>query len=154
MKQKKAKLIPIICFLFIAAAFSVITAGVLTENQNNPVSVDVSGRISSSDDIAIYSDPQATIACTNVDCGKVSQDSTSNQTIYIKNTGNVSKTLKMITVNCDPLFARSPLTVTWSQDGTTLEPGSIVPATLNLKMASNTGSFSDIIFNVVISGSA
>ena len=147
-------LIPIICFVFIAAAFSVITAGVLTENQNNPVSVDVSGRISSSDDIAIYSDPQATIACTNVDCGKVSQDSTSNQTIYIKNTGSVSETLKLITVNCDPLFARSPLTVTWSQDGTTLEPGSIVPATLNLKMAENTGSFSDITFNVVISGTA
>ena len=58
----------------------------------------------------------------------------------------------MITVNCDPLFACSPLTVTWSQDGTILEPGSIVPAMLNLKMAANTGSFSDIVFNVVISG--
>jgi len=44
--------------------------------------------------------------------------------------------------------------ILWSQDGTTLEPGSIVPATLKLEMAANTGSFSDIIFNVVISGSA
>ena len=129
-----------------------MAAGVLTDNQNNPISVDVCGRINSSDDIAVYSDPQATIACTNVDCGKVSKDSSSNQIIYIKNIGNVSETLKMITVNCDPLFARSPLTVTWSQEGTILEPGSIVPAMLNLKMGSNAGSFSKIIFNVVISG--
>jgi archaellum component FlaG (FlaF/FlaG flagellin family) len=152
LKFKKTRIVPLICFVFVAAALSAITAGVLTNDQSNPVSVDVCGRISSSDDIAVYSDPQATIACTNVDCGKVNPDSTSNQTIYIKNTGNVSETLKMITVNCDPLFARSPLTVTWGQDGTILEPGSIVPATLNLKMASNTGSFSEIIFNVVISG--
>jgi archaellum component FlaG (FlaF/FlaG flagellin family) len=150
--QKKAKLIPLICFVFIAIVLSVMAAGVLSDNKNNPVSVDVSGRISSSDDIAVYSDPQATIACSNVDCGKISKDSTSNQIIYIKNIGNVSETLKMITVNCDPLFARSPLTVTWSQDGTILEPGSIVPATLNLKMGSNAGSFSNIIFNVVIAG--
>ena len=129
-----------------------MAAGVLTDPQNSPESVNVCGRISSSDYIAVYSDPQATIACTNVDCGKVSPNSTSNQTIYIKNTGNVSETLKMITVNCNPLFARSPLTVTWNQDGTILEPGSIVPATFNLKMAANTGSFSDIIFNAVISG--
>jgi archaellum component FlaG (FlaF/FlaG flagellin family) len=150
---KKARIIPLVCFVFVAVVLSIMAAGVLSDHQDGPVSVDVLGRISSSSDIAVYSDPQATIACSSVDCGKISQDSTSNQIVYIKNIGNVSETLKMITVNCDPLYARSPLTVTWGEEGVSLAPGSIVPATLNLKMAGNAGSFSEIVFNVVISGS-
>ena len=58
----------------------------------------------------------------------------------------------MITINSDPLLARFPLTITWYQEGTILEPGSIVPATLNLKVGSNIESFSEMQFNVVIAG--
>ncbi len=154
MNLKRTRIISLVCLVFFAVVLSVMVSGVLTAPQNSPVSVDVIGRISSSEDIGVFLDPQATIACTNVDCGKVSHDSISSQTIYIKNTGKVTETLKMIRVNFNPLLSHSPspLTVTWSQEGISLTPGSIVPATLNLKMASDTGSFSEIVFNVVFSG--
>jgi hypothetical protein len=152
MRLPKVRLILLISFVFIAIGISAVTAGVLTAQQNIPASVNVSGKIASTVDIGVYTNPEATITCTNVDLGSLSQDSAATKIIYVKNIGNVSETLKMITVNCNPLFARSPITLTWSQEGTTLEPGSIVPATINLKVAANTGSFSDLSFDVVIAG--
>lgn len=154
MKVTREQLISLICLIFIAITLSIASSGVLTAQQNIPTKVHISGNIASTDNIGVYSNPEATIICTNLDCGNISQDSTTTETIYIKNTGNVSETLNMVTINCDPLLARSPLTITWSQEGTLLEPGSIVPATLNLKVGSNIGSFSEMIFNVVIVGTA
>jgi hypothetical protein len=154
MKLPKVRLILLISFVFIAITVSAITAGVLTAQQNILTNVNVSGKIASTVDIGVYTNPEATITCTNVDLGNLSQDSTATKIIYVKNIGNVSETLKMITVNCNPLFARSPITLAWSQEGTYLEPGSIVPATIDVKVGSNTGSFSDLSFNVVIAGIA
>lgn len=154
MKVTREQLISLICLVFIAITLSIASSGVLTAQQNIPTKVPISGNIASTDNIGVYTNPEATIICTNLDCGNISQDSTTTETIYIKNTGNVSEILKMVTINCDPLLARFPLTVTWSQEGTLLEPGSIVPATLNLKVGSNTGSFSEMSFNVVIAGTA
>ena len=152
MKLKKATLIPLIALISIAIALSAVTAGVLTAPKNIPASVNVGSKITSTIDIGVYSNPKATTTCTNVDWGNLGQGSTATKTIYIKNTGNVSETLKMITINWNPSFASSPLTLTWSQEGTTLEAGSIVPATLILKVAADTGSLSDFSFNIVISG--
>ena len=154
MKLKKAVIIPLICVVFISIAISTVMAGVLTVKQNTPASVNVIGKIASTVDLGVNKDPEAKNICANVNCSNLSQDSTSTKIIYIKNVGNESETLKMITINCDPLLACSPLTLTWNQEGTTLEPGSIVPATINLKVAPNTGSFSDISFNIVITGTA
>ena len=63
MKLKKARLILLSCFVFTA-----ITAGVLTAKQNIPTSVNVRGKIASAVDVGVYSNPEATITCTNVDC--------------------------------------------------------------------------------------
>jgi hypothetical protein len=140
MTLKKARIILLICVVFISIAISAVATGILTAKQNTPTSVNVSGKIASTVNLGVYSDPEAKITCTNFDCGNLSQDSNSTKIIYIRNIGNVSETLKMITINFDPLLACSPLTLTWNQEGTTLEPGSIVPATINLKLATSTGS--------------
>lgn len=150
MNLKREQSVSLICLVFIAIALSIASSGVLTAQQNIPTRVYISGNIASTDNIGVYSNPEATINCAILDCGNINQDSTTTETIYIKNTGNVPETLKMITVNSDPLLARFPLTITWNQEGTLLEPGSIVLATLNLKLGSNTGSFSEIRFNIVI----
>jgi hypothetical protein len=152
MKLKRAIIIPLICVVFFSLAISAVMAGILTAKQKIPTNINVTGKIASIPNLGVYLDPEAKITCATVTCGNLSQDSTSTKIIYIKNIGNVPETLKMITINCNPLLACSPLTLTWNQEGTILEPGSIVPATINLKVESNTGSFSDIGFNVVITG--
>jgi hypothetical protein len=152
MQSPNEKLISLICLLSIAIALSIASSGILTSQQNIQTRVYVLGEISITGNIAVYSNPEATINCATLDCGNINQDKTATETIYIKNTGNISETLKMITINSDPLLARFPLTLTWNQEGTILEPGSIVPATLNFIVVSNIESFSEMHFNVVIAG--
>lgn len=154
MKLKKAVLIPLIALVFIAIAISAVTAGVLIAQQNVPASGSVGGNIISTVNMGIYSDPAATTNCTNVDWGNLNSGDTATKTIYIKNTGNVSETLSMTATNWNPQSASSTLTLTWSQEGAVLAEGEVVPATLTLMVAADTGDLSDFSFNIAISGTA
>ena len=117
-ETQKTALIPLIALIFAAITLTAVTAGVLTAHQNVPTSVKVDGKIFSTIDIGVDSNPEATVNCTNVDWGSLNQGSTATKTIYIKNTGNISESLKMITINWNPSFSRSPLALTLSQEGT------------------------------------
>lgn len=151
MKFKNAALLALV---FIAIALSAVTVGVLIAQQNVPASGSVGGNITSTVNIGIYSDPEATTNCTNVDWGNLNSGDTATKTIYIKNTGNVSETLSMTAINWNPSSASSTLFLTWSQEGTSLPEGAIVPATFTLNVAADTGDLSDFSFNIVISGIA
>ncbi len=50
--------------------------------------------------------------------------------------------------------ATSSLFLTWNQESATLQVGAIVPATLTLNIAADTGDIYDFNFNIVMSGSA
>ncbi|MCL5949253.1 MAG: hypothetical protein M1490_02100 [Candidatus Bathyarchaeota archaeon] len=154
MKLKKTVLIPLIALVFIAIALSAVTAGVLIAQQSVPAAGTVGGNITSTVNIGVYSDPGATVNCTNIDWGSLNSGDTATKTVYIKNTGNVSETLSMTAINWNPSTATSTLSLTWSQEGTSLVAGEVVPATFTLNVAADTGSLSDFSFNIVISGAA
>ena len=155
MKIKKTTLIPLIALVFTAVTLSAITAGVLTTQQNVPnKGGDVGGNITSTIDISVYSDPDATINCTAIDWGSLNSGDTATKTVYIKNTGNVSETLSMTATDWTPSTAIQSLYITWNKEGAILEAGKVVPATITLKIESDTGDLSDFSFNLVISGTA
>jgi archaellum component FlaG (FlaF/FlaG flagellin family) len=154
MKIKKTALIPLIALVFIAVTLSAVTAGVLIAQQNVPNSGSVGGNITSTIDIKLYNDPDATIICTAIDWGNLNSGDTATKTIYIKNTGNVSETLSMTTTNWTPSTATQNLSFTWTQEGTLLAAGEVVPATIVLKIASDTSDLPDFSFNMIISGTA
>jgi len=60
----------------------------------------------------------------------------------------------MTTINWTPSTATQSLHLTWTQEGAVLAAGEVVPASIVLKIASDTGDLSDFSFNMVISGSA
>jgi hypothetical protein len=71
------------------------------------------------------------------------------KTIYIKNTGiGLSLTLSMATSNWNPVGSDGPITLTWNQGGTRLQPGQSVVANLTLAVSP---TITDVInFNVQI----
>ena len=154
MKIKKTALIPLIVLVFIAVTLSAVTAGVLIAQQDVPNRGSVGGNITSTIDIQVYNDPDATIICTAIDWGNLNSGDTATKTIYIKNIGNVSETLSMTTTNWTPSTATQSLYLTWTQEGAVLAAGEVVPATIVLKIASDTGDLSDFSFNMVIYGTA
>jgi uncharacterized repeat protein (TIGR01451 family) len=155
MKIKKTTLIPLIALVFTAVTLSAITAGVLTTQQNVPnKGGDVGGNITSTIDISVYSDPDATINCTAIDWGTLNSGDTATKTVFIKNTGNVSETLNMKATDWVPSTAIQSLYITWNKEGAILDTGIVMPATITLKIDSDTGDLSDFSFNLVISGTA
>jgi len=154
MKIKKTALIPLIALVFAAVTLSAITAGVLIAQQNVPNRGDLGGNITSTIDIRVYTDPDATINCTTIDWGSLNSGDTATKTIFIKNAGNVSETLSMTAIDWTPSNAIQSLYITWNKEGTILEAGKVVPATITLKIESDTGDLSDFSFNLVISGTA
>lgn len=153
MKIKRA-LIPLIVLIATAATLSAVTAGVLISQQNVPASGSVGGSIISTVNIGVYSDPQVTTNCSNIDWGNLNSGDTATKTIYIQNTGSISETLSMTATNWNPTAASSRLFLTWNQEGAAIEAGAVVPATLTLNVAADTGDLSDFSLNIVISGTA
>lgn len=155
MQLKKAAIIPLIAIVFIAIALSVVTAGVLNAQQNVPAQGHLDGSITTNTvNIGVYSDLQATTLCTNIDWGTLNSGNIATKTIYIKNTGNITETLSMTATDWNPQTATSSLFLTWNKESAALQAGAIVPATLTLNVADDTGDISDFDFNIVISGSA
>jgi hypothetical protein len=154
MKIKKTALIPLIILVFIAVTLSAVTAGVLIAQQNVPNSGSVGGNITSTIDIKVYNDLEATSICTAIDWGNLNSGDTATKTIYIKNMGNVSETLSMTATDWTPPTATQSLYLTWTQEGKPLAAGEVVPATIVLKIASDTGDLSDFSFKMIISGTA
>ncbi len=137
----------------LVAQQSVSTNGALNGNSVSSNSGAGNGNIASSVNIGVYTDAAATSNCTTLNWGNLNSGDTVSQTVYVKNTGNTAETLSMSTSSWTPSSATSSLTLTWNQQGTSVPAGSVVPATLTLTAASNTGNLTDFSFNIVISGS-
>ena len=121
---------------FTAITLTVVTSGLLTAQQSVPLS-----GIVSSVGIGVYSDSSATTTCTSFDCGNLKPGSTTTQTIYVKNTGNITETLHMTTTDWNPSTANTILTLTWDKEGSALTAGSVVATTLTLTVPEDTGSY-------------
>jgi hypothetical protein len=102
--------------------------------------------------LGIYSDSACTKTKTTLNFGTINPGSTTTQTIYIKNTGNVPETLTMTTTNWNPTNAKTSLTLTWNRQNTILPAGKSIQAILTLKAASNTISFTTFSCSTTITG--
>jgi hypothetical protein len=70
--------------------------------------------------------------------------------VYLKNTSSgLSLALNMTASNWTPASANGPITLTWNQEGTRLQPGQSVAATLTLAVSSTIVDVTN--FNVQIS---
>ena len=125
---------------------AIVTAGLISTQ-----SLPSSGTISAVN-IGVYSDSGCTQTCTSLDWGMVSPGSVVTKNVYVKNTGNVPVTLSMATSGWSPSNANSYLTVSWNRQGTQLNAGQSIAATITLTVASDTGSLNSFSFNATLTG--
>ena len=102
--------------------------------------------------LGIYSDSACTKTKTTLNFETINPGTTTTQTIYIKNTGNVREKLTMTTNNWNPTNATTSLALTWNRQNTILKAGQSIQATITLTAASNTGSLRTFSCAVTLTG--
>ena len=137
----------VIALVITAIALTVTTAAVLSANKTVPLN----GTLTTVN-LGVYSDIDCTQIALALNVGALNPGSTATQTIYIKNTGNVPETLTMTVNNWNPTNATTSLTLSWNRQNTVLTAGQIIPATLTLTAASNTGSLTTFSCDVTLTG--
>jgi uncharacterized repeat protein (TIGR02543 family) len=85
--------------------------------------------------LGIYSDSACTTPKTDISWGDLQPGSSTHQTVYIKNTGNVAATLSCTFGNWVPSGAASYITVTWDKEGAPIAPNESVAATFTLTVS-------------------
>jgi hypothetical protein len=118
------------------------------ETQPNPTQ----GTITSTENIDIYTDPQATNVCTQIDWRTLTEGTTSTHVLYLKNSGTTNKTLHLTTTDWTPTATASLMALGWDKENTTLAPGSVIAATLTLSAAQDMADVDSFSFNIVIEG--
>ena len=138
-----------VALVIIAIALSHITFSVVTTSQT----VSSAGTISTSVNLGVYSDSACTIPLSSISWGTLTPGGTTTQTIYIKNTSiDLSLTLSMTTSSWSPASANGPITITWNQQSSDLQPGASVAAILTLTVSSSISDVTSFSVNINIGG--
>jgi len=132
MEKQQIKLTVILAITLAAIAITALVSGLLTTSQRIPNSGNVKATIG----IGVYSDQACTNPLTSINWGEVQAGQSYSRTIYIKNNGNIKVQLSMATGNWTPSTAYSYLTLSWDREGTYLNAGEKINATLTLAVAS------------------
>lgn len=138
----------VVILVVAAVALSATTLAVLNVNQN----VGSNGNISTAPNIGVYADSACTTNLTSLNWGNIQAGSTTNQTIYVKNTGTGTMTLSMAISNWNPAEAGSHITLSWNKGGTILTAGQWTPAVLTLNVASDITGIRTFSNTITITG--
>jgi hypothetical protein len=102
--------------------------------------------------VGVYQDSACTQSLTALNWGILRPGTSSNKTIYVKNTGNAALTLNMTATAWNPPTASSYITLTWDRQGSLLAPGNKVTALLILSVSADVNGFTDFNCTTIISG--
>jgi len=103
--------------------------------------------------VKIYSDSACTSEVSSINWGMVEPGTTKDNTVYVKNTGNVAVTLSLSTANWNPSSASGYMKLTWNYGGQSISPGSNVQVKLTLTVFANATGVTSFSFDILISGS-
>ena len=138
-----------VALAIMAIALTLITFSVVTTSQT----VSSVGTVSTSANLGVYSNSACTIPLSSINWGTLTAGGTTAQAIYIKNTSiDLSLTLSMTTSSWSPASANGPITITWNQQNTDLQPGASVEAILTLTVSSSISNVTGFSVNINIGG--
>jgi hypothetical protein len=102
--------------------------------------------------VGVYSDSACTQNLTSISWGNVHPGESVSRTIYVKNTGTAPITLSLSMSGWNPAVANGPITIAWDREGTTLNSGQSVAATIVLSVSSGISGITDFSVNMIVSG--
>jgi len=150
MTMRKISTGAILAIAMVGIILTVTTAGLISVSQT--VSSAGSINISTSVNVNVYSDYSCTQTLTSIDWGTLTPGNSVTRTIYVKNTGSTPITLSMTKTNWSPSSADGPITLTWNKEGTTVNAGQYVAATVTLSVSSSISGITTFSVNIVITG--
>ena len=104
-------------------------------------------------EIDVYSDPECTIAMSNVVWGEIEAGGGSDVQIYVKNNGDTSVILSLSTENWSSNTAYNNLNLSWNYNGVSLQSGEVRAITLTLSVHPDCPELNSFGFDIVIIGS-
>jgi len=156
MSFRKISAVSIIVFTVMGMFLTYSTAGLLTfQNANTTVNRQLpsSGNIAAIN-VGLYLDYACTQTLNSLDWGDLAPGETIDRLIYLKNTGNTEISLSMTVENWNPSFANGPISLTWNQEGTLLNPGEVTSATLTLATDEDISGITTFSMSILIIGTA
>ena len=102
--------------------------------------------------VGLYQDSACTQTLSTIDWGNTTPASSTNRTIYVKNTGNTQVSLNMTVNAWNPSNAANYMTFTWNQEGTVLNAGNNVATLLTLTVSPSITGITNFGFNATITG--
>jgi len=102
--------------------------------------------------VGAYQDSGCTQVLSTIDWGSVVPGSSSNRTIYVKNTGNAPISLNMTVNTWSPSNAANYMNLTWNQGSTVLNVGNSVATLLVLSVSASVTGITSFSFNATITG--
>jgi hypothetical protein len=139
----------VIILVLIAIALTFTTFAAITTSQ----SLSSSGQVTTSANLGVYSNSACTTSLSSINWGSLTAGGNITQTVYIKNTGSgLALTLSMETSNWTPAGAEGPIALTWNQEGTRLQPGQSVAATLTLSVSPTIADITNFSVQINITG--
>jgi hypothetical protein len=139
----------VIVLVLLAITLTLTTFAAITTSQN----LSSNGQVSTSANLGVYSDSACTTPLSSIDWGTLTAGGNISRTIYVKNTvSGLALTLSMGTSNWTPVGAEAPISLTWNQAGTRLQPGQSVAATLTLAVSSTITDVTNFSVQINITG--
>lgn len=122
--------------------------GLLTASQTIPNTGNVKAV-----GVGVYSDSACNQTVLSIPWGTLDPGESSDETVYIRNEGNIAVVLSMTTENWDPSSASSYITLSWNlEEGYVLNPGQSVQTVLTLSVSSSISGVESFTFDIIITG--
>lgn len=140
--------VSIILVVGVLVAVSALVSGLLIASQTiqNTGNVKAVG-------VGVYSDSACTQEVQLIQWGTLDPGESSDETVYIRNDGNVAVVLSRTTENWDPSSASSHITLSWNlEEGYVLNPGQSVQTVLTLSVSSSISGVESFTFDIIITG--
>jgi hypothetical protein len=150
MASHKAQKILTIVLTVFAFSLAASTLAVITVNQN----LDSSGTITTSPNIAIYTNSACTNKLTSISWGSITAGGSTTQTIYVKNTGTGTLTLGLSSTNWSSAQASTYITVSWDKQGTQLSAGQSIQAIVTTTISPSITGITSFSNTISISGTS
>jgi len=149
VKRKISITTVVAALIIIGIALTLISFAAITTSTT----MSSSGSVTTSAGLGVYSNSACTTSLSSINWGTLTAGGTTTQTIYVKNiSSGLSLTLNMTTSSWSPASANGPITITWNQQSTDLQPGASVAAILTLTVSSSIVDITDFSVNIMIGG--
>jgi hypothetical protein len=103
--------------------------------------------------VEVFWDQGCTDEVSVVDWGAPSPGDSVDKIVYVYNSGTAPMNLSLYTSDWAPSEASSYLNLSWDREGSVVNAGEVLAATLTLRVSPETSGITDFSFNIIIEGS-